>query len=88
MTLKSELTKLAQTIRERANERTTPFAESIDALKALTALYAIFLKDKGKSEDDSDGFTMADARDSIEDNRHGEAAVRSHRGRATTGRDN
>src|SRR5271168_1097269 len=33
MTLKSELDKLAKTIRERAAEKDTPFAEAVDALK-------------------------------------------------------
>jgi hypothetical protein len=82
MTLKSELTALAAAIRKRAGEASTPFTEAVDALKALTALYATFLKDKGKSEDEpDDGFTMADAQTMIEDNGHGEAAVRSHRRR-------
>ena len=82
MTLKSELVALAKTIRTRAGDSKTPFAEAVDALKALTALYATFLKDKGKSEDESDGFTMADAQATIEDSGHnGEATVRSRRGR-------
>jgi hypothetical protein len=83
VTFKQTIEKLAQDISKRAGEAATPFAEAVDALKALTALYATFLKDKGKSEDDSDGFTMADAQATIEDNGHGEAAVRSHRGRST-----
>ena len=87
MTLKTELVALAKTIRTRAGEQATPFAEAVDALKALTALYATFLKDKGKSDDDSDGsFTMADAQTMIEDEGHGDAAVRSHRKRSTAQR--
>jgi hypothetical protein len=84
MTLKNELVELAKAIRKRASDKDTPFAEAVDALKALTALYATFAKDKGKSEDDSDGFTMADAQATIEDNGHGEAAVRSDRRRRST----
>ena len=86
MTLKTELVQLAKTIRKQAENSTTPFAEAVDALKALTALYATFQKDKGKSEDDSDGFTMADAQTMIEE--HGHAPVRSGKGRPAGGRDN
>ena len=82
MTLKKELEEPAKSIRTRAGETATPFAEAVDALKALTTLYATFQKDKGKSEEPSDGFTMADAQATIEDNGHGsEAAVRSDRRR-------
>ncbi len=89
MTLKTELVKFAETIRKRAEDTDTPFAEAVDALKALTALYATFLKDKGKSDDESDGsFTMADAQTMIEDEGHGDAAVRSHRKRSANQRDN
>ena len=84
MTVKNELEKLARTVIDRCNDKTTPFAEIVDALKALTTLYATLSKDKGKSEDDSDGFTMADAQATIEDQGHGEAAVRSHRRRSTS----
>lgn len=77
MTLKFELEALAKDIRKRAGESTTPFAEAVDALKALTTLYATLQKDKGKSEDVSDGFTMADAQTMIEDDGHGAAAIRS-----------
>lgn len=88
MTLKSELVALAKTIRTRAEDKSTPFAEAVDALKALTALYATFLKDKGLPADEAGTFTMADARDMIEDEGHGEAAVRGHRRPARGGRDN
>ena len=82
MTTKSDLQQLAKDIAKRAGQADTPFAEAVDALKALTALYATLLKDKGKSEDDSDGFTMADAQATIEDSgQNGEAAVRTHRRR-------
>jgi len=80
MTLKQELEELAKDIRKRAGEAATPFTEAVDALKALTTLYATLAKDKGKPEDPSDGFTMADAQATIEDNGHG-ATVRSHRQR-------
>ena len=84
MTLNSELVALAKTIRTRAGDSKTPFAEAVDALKALTALYATFLKDKGKSEDESDGFTMAEAQTMIKESGHGSAAaVRGHRQRST-----
>jgi hypothetical protein len=82
VSLKSELEALAKDIRTRAGDAKTPFAEAVDALKALTTLYATLQKDKGKSEDVSDGFTMADAQDMIEDTGHGAAAVRSRRGRS------
>jgi len=82
MTIRQEIEKLATVITERAQDKDTPFAEAVDALKALTTLYATFQKDKGKSEEPSDGFTMADAQATIEDNGHGsEAAVRSDRRR-------
>lgn len=83
MTIKKVLVDLAKDIAKRANEKETPFAEAVDAVKALTALYATLLKDKGKSEDDSDGFTMADAQASIEENGHGSSAVRSRRDRSS-----
>jgi hypothetical protein len=81
MTLKSELEALAKYIRIRAGEKETPFVEAVEALKVLNSLYATFQKDKGKSEEPSDGFTMADAQATIEDTGHGEAAVRGRRGR-------
>lgn len=88
MTLKTEIEALAKTIRTRAEDKSTPFAEAVDALKALTALYATFLKDKGSPADEAGTFTMADARDMIEDEGHGEAAVRGHRRLTRGGRDN
>jgi hypothetical protein len=84
MTFKTSIEELAESISKKARDDKTPFAEAVDALKALTALYAIFLKHKGKSEDDSDGFTMADARATIEDDGHEQAAVRSGAGRRRT----
>jgi hypothetical protein len=82
MTIKTELEALAKTITERAKEKETPFAEVVDALKALTGLYATLLKDKGLPADEAGGsFTMADAQATIEGNEHGEAAVRGHRRR-------
>ena len=81
MTFKSSIEQLAKDIAKKAGEAATPFPEAVDALKALAAVYAIYLKDKGKSEDEPDGFTMADAQATIEESAHGEAAVRSGRGR-------
>ena len=84
MTLKSELVALAKTIRTRAGDSKTPFAEAIEALKVLVGLYSTLIKDKGKSEDESDGFTMAEAQTMIEESGHGSAAaVRGHRQRST-----
>ena len=77
MTVKSELLTLARNVAKRAAETSTPFAEAVDAVKALTVLYATLLKDKGKSEEESDGFTMADAQASIEEHGHGDTTVRS-----------
>lgn len=83
MTFKKSLTDLAEVIVKRAKEKDTPFSEAVEAVKALTALYGTLLKDKGKSEDESDGFTMADAQATIEDNgQHGEAEFRGRRGRS------
>jgi len=84
MSIRSEIEKLATVITDRAKDKDTPFVEAVDALKALSALYATLLKDKGKPEDDSDGFTMADAQAQIEDSGHnGEASIRSRRGRTS-----
>jgi hypothetical protein len=84
MTIRSEIEKLATVITDRAKDKDTPFVEAVDALKALSALYATLLKDKGKPEDDSDGFTMADAQATIEDPGHnGTTEVRSRRGRTS-----
>jgi len=83
MTLRQTLEQLAQDISKRAGEAATPFAESVDALKALTALYGTLAKDKSKDPDEPNGFTMADARSSIEEAEHDESAVRSRRRRAT-----
>ena len=83
MTLRQTLEQLARDISKRAGEAATPFAESVDALKALTALYGTLAKDKTKPDDDeSNGFTMADARSSIEE-AHDTSPVRGRRGRAT-----
>jgi hypothetical protein len=80
MIFKKELENLAKSIAKRAGEPATPFAETVEALKALSSLYAIFLKDKGAQVPErSDGFTMADAQATIEDY-NGETAVRGHRG--------
>jgi hypothetical protein len=89
MTIRSKIEALAEVITTRAKDKDTPFAEAVDALKALTALYGTLLKDKGKSEDDSDGFTMADAQATIEDTGHGsEASVRSSPRRRTASHSN
>lgn len=82
MTLKSELEALARDIRTRAEQAATPFAEAVDALKALTTLYATLQKDKGVPAEEAGDFTMADAQTMIEDDGHGAAAVRSRRGRS------
>ena len=84
MTMRSKLEAMAEVIIARAKEKDTPFVEAVDALKALSTLYATLLKDKGKPEDDSDGFTMADAQTMIEDTGHnGEAELRNRRRRTS-----
>lgn len=84
MTLKATIESLASTVAEKAKGTTTPFTETIDALKALTAFYAISLKDKGDPGDEPGDFTMDDARIMLERPANGSdpAAVRSRRGRS------
>ena len=45
------LDNLAKHVSERAAHKDTPFSETLDAFKALTAYYALLLKNKGDSED-------------------------------------
>lgn len=84
MTLKQTLENLAEAIATKAKNGNTPFAEAIDALKALTALYGLFSKKKVDDPDDEPGeFTMADAQSMIEEP-NGASKLRSRRGRSPT----
>ena len=52
-------------LRKKAEEKNTPLQESIDAFKAVTAYYAVELKQRKKSGDDEEpddgGFTFGEA---------------------------
>lgn len=50
-----ELAKLAKSIVQKATLDATPFDESVDAFKALTAYYALRLKHKQGDTDDGEG---------------------------------
>ena len=80
MSILAEIETLATHVAARATEDGTPFAEKVDALKTLTALYAILARRNPESED-QEGATLGDLASRI----HGEAngnsrKVRSHRG--------
>lgn len=84
MSLKTDLDKLAASITTAATDKDTPFAERLDAFKALTAYYALLEKHKAKNEDDSDGpsfldfqSAVADTADEEQDN--GRAPIRGRR---------
>ena len=85
MTFKSELENLAKQVAKRAAEPNTPFTETIDALKALSALFGIISKKReSPDEEPGDGFTMESARSMIEEPRNGESgAVRSRSRRSS-----
>ena len=65
MTLKKTLAEWAESLRKKAEEKDTPLQESIDAFKAVTAYYAVELKQRKKSGDDEEpddgGFTFGEA---------------------------
>lgn len=80
MTLKSDLDKLASCIAKSAALAATPLAEQVDALKALTSLYAVMNKGGKRTPPADDGTpTFEDFADSIEEKGNGgpEARVRS-----------
>lgn len=74
MTILSEIETLAQHVAKKATEDGTPFAEKVDALKTLTALYAILARRNPESED-QEGATLGDLASRI----HGEAHGRSRK---------
>ncbi len=53
-TIENQMIKVAKHIADKAVNKDTPFAESLDAFKSLTAYYGLLLKNKGASEDDPD----------------------------------
>ena len=69
MTIFSDIEGLAQHVAQAAmaQEPVVPFAEKVDALKTLTALYAILSKQKPET-DDEEGATLGDLASRI----HGE----------------
>lgn len=93
--LKDELDKLAASIvstctsTEKVTDdehKCTPLPEKVDALKALTAYYALQLKHKGKSLDDPDGGTFSDFSTAMDtddsESENGGTKVRSRTGHA------
>lgn len=61
--------KVAKLIADKASHEDTPFAEVIDAFKAMTAYYALVLKKKGGDNGEPhDGFDFANG---IEDTKDG-----------------
>jgi hypothetical protein len=84
MTLKADLDKLAGSIANKATDKDTPFAERLDAFKALSAYYGLLLKTRSKSDEDSDEPNFADftsaLADPAEEPSNGRAApIRSRR---------
>ena len=84
-TFENRMTKIAQHIADKAVNKDTPFAESLDAFKSLTAYYALLLKNKTAPEDDPDAANFDNFGKrfgaTAEENEHGgtEARVRGHR---------
>lgn len=80
----AELAKLAKSIVQKAVLDTTPFDESVDAFKALTAYYALRLKHKTADDEDSDGgFSFDNAGFAGAEQPNGGQAVRSRPRRST-----
>ena len=65
MSLKTDLATLAHVIAEKAAHKDTTIQEATDALKSLTAYYAVLQKGRKPSEDDSDGANFGDFSRSI-----------------------
>jgi len=80
MTFRSDLESVGLSIAKEAMKDKTPLPERIDALKALTTLYATLKKDKGNEESEPSGSTMADFQQAIEETRRGVTEVHSGRG--------
>lgn len=80
----AELATLAKSIVQKAILEATPFGESVDAFKALTAYYALRLKHKAGDDDDSanGGFSFVNGA-AFEEQHHGGAVVRSRSRRPT-----
>jgi len=72
----AELAKLAKAIVQKATQENTPFEESVDAFKALTAYYALRLKHKPDEDEPDDGFSFASSRPG-EEHENGGAPVRT-----------
>ena len=67
MTLKTDLDRLAHAIAEKAALKDTTITEATDALKSLTAYYAVLNKGRKAAEPESDGATFGDFSKSITD---------------------
>ena len=80
-----EITKLVSHVAKKASAEGTdapPFSEKVDALKAITAYYAILTKYKKNpsSEDDDDTPNFADFISKVDDEvKNGRSEIRSDR---------
>lgn len=67
MSLRARLEKLAEAVVTKAEEPDRSFSETVDALKAVTALYGILTKDKSRPQGEAEpGATMGDFQKLIE----------------------
>lgn len=78
-----ELAKLAKSIVQKAGLDATPLDERVDAFKALTAYYALRLKHKDGDDEETAGFSFADASFASAEQPNGGQAFRSRSRRNT-----
>lgn len=77
---KKSFDKIAENIATKAALETTPFAEVIDAFKAMTTLYALQLKHKdAPDDDDTGGFDFSNGIHAEDNNGRTKSRVRDRR---------
>ena len=73
---KKNFDKVAKNIADKAANKDTPFAEVIDAFKAMTAYYALQLKHKDAPDEDTSGFDFANGIGAEQEHDDGRAVSR------------
>lgn len=84
MTPDSEIDNLVKHIAVKAADPDTPFAESVDALKALTAYLTMARKRSSAGNPDDDETSMASLRGEIEEAQNGGTGKMAARDRRRT----
>lgn len=72
-----ELVKLAKSVVKRAAQDSTPFPESVDALKVLTTYYGLRQKYKADGDEDGGEASFDAFAAQLEEQTHGGTPVRS-----------